>query len=61
MKIRQLGDELFHAERRKNGWTADTMKRIVAFRNYANALIKYRNSIHLLVCALSVDCPEDTN
>jgi len=35
MKIRLLGAEFFHAERRTNG-RIDTTKLIVAFRNFAN-------------------------
>jgi hypothetical protein len=41
MKIRSVGVELFQAEEgRTNGWTdgqTDTMKVIVAFRNFSNA------------------------
>jgi len=38
MKIRPLGAELFHADRRTNGdGRIDMTKLIVAFRNFANA------------------------
>jgi hypothetical protein len=36
MKIRPVGDELFHADRGTNGRT-DITKLVVAFRNFANA------------------------
>ena len=36
MKVRPVGAELFHADRRTNGRT-DMTKLIVAFRNFANA------------------------
>ena len=36
MKIRPVGAELFHADRRTDGQT-DMTKIIVAFRNFANA------------------------
>jgi len=36
MKIRPVGIELFHADRRTDGRT-DTTKLIIAFRNLANA------------------------
>ena len=36
MKIRPVGAELFHADRRTDGQT-DMTKLIVAFRNFANA------------------------
>ena len=36
MKIRPVGAELFHAERRTDGQT-DMTKLIVAFRDFANA------------------------
>ena len=36
MKIRPVGDELLHANRRTDGQT-DTTKLIVAFSNFANA------------------------
>jgi hypothetical protein len=41
IKIRQVGAELFHAEDRKPDWRTDGQtdmaKRIVAFRDFANA------------------------
>ena len=37
MKIRPVGAELFHADRRTDGQT-DMRNLIVAFRNFANAL-----------------------
>jgi len=39
MKIRPVGAELFHADRRTGGQTdgRTEMKLIVAFRNFANA------------------------
>jgi hypothetical protein len=36
MKIRPVAAELFHADRRKDGWTIMS-KPIVAFRNFAHA------------------------
>jgi len=40
MKIRPVGDELFHADRREDGKTY-TSKLIVAFHNIANATTLY--------------------
>ena len=40
MRIRPVGAELFHADRRTEGWTdrrTDMKKLIVAFRNFAKA------------------------
>jgi hypothetical protein len=40
VRIRQVGAELFHVDRRANGWTeerTDMTKLIVAFHNFAKA------------------------
>jgi len=37
IKIRPVGTELFHADRRTCGERTDMTKLIVAFRNFANA------------------------
>jgi hypothetical protein len=40
MKIRPVGAELLHADRRQDGWTdgqTDMTKLVVVFRNFANA------------------------
>jgi hypothetical protein len=41
MKIRPMGAELFHANRRTDGRT-DKTKLVVAFRNFANALKNWK-------------------
>jgi len=46
MKIRPVGAELFHVDRRKDGRT-DTMKLIVAVRNFADAP-------KMMICVLSI-------
>jgi len=53
MKIRPVGGELFHADRRADGRT-DMTKLIVAFRNFANA----RNNIAEMVMLLLMNTLE---
>jgi hypothetical protein len=42
MKIRRLKAELFHGTDGRIGEQADMLKLIVAFRNFAKALIMYK-------------------
>ena len=51
MKIRPVGAELFHADRRTDGQT-DMTKIIVAFRNFVNAPKEERNRHVKLLCYL---------
>jgi hypothetical protein len=46
MKIRQVGAEVFHADRRTGGETCLT-KQIVALRNFSNAPEKSRCGTHI--------------
>jgi hypothetical protein len=46
MKIRPVGTELFHADRRTDRQT-DMTKLIVAFRVFANAPKNQQNTLHL--------------
>jgi hypothetical protein len=56
MKIRPVGAELFHVDRRTDEWT-DMTKLIVAFRNFAKAPKNetlYKNSSKCTPCHLKV-------
>jgi len=59
MKIRLVGAELFHADGRTDGQTTDTTKLIVAFRNFANALKKYKTLGRLTVTTKSTKTRTD--
>jgi len=56
MKICRVGAELFHADRRMDGWTDRHDEANISFRNFANAPNKATASVHTVYSVLGQNC-----